>query len=51
MYVLLEVDEEGTPIGDSVWSSLVVARLERQELNESGDGDPVYRVFELREVD
>ena len=48
MFVVLEVDEQGTPFGDSVFTSLAAARLQRIELDVD---DPRYRVFELTEVD
>ena len=48
MFVVLEVDEQGTPVGDSVFTSLAAARLHRIELNVD---DPRYRVFELTEVE
>jgi len=51
MFVLLELDDHGEPCGDGVFGSLADARTVLDGLNESGDGDPYYRVFELTEVD
>ena len=51
MYVVLELDSGGSPMGDEVHSSRDWATEACDELNaESGDGGPRYRVFELTEV-
>lgn len=52
MYVVLEIDDEGRPDQENVFTSLPAARLQRSELNvEAIDGDRLCAVFELREVD
>ena len=51
MFVVLEVDEQGTPVGDSVFTSLAAARLQRIELDLDAAIRETYAVFELTEVE